>query len=228
VVLAHGLWLTRHALFAWRLGFERRGVTAITFGYPSREPLADNTRRFAAFIAALDATNIYILGHSLGGLLTLQMLAQSGVAGNDDGTRRVRRAVLAGTPVAGNEAARRFARWRGGRWLIAGAGQVLGPSASEQRDRQIAALPVEIGVIAGTREFGLGRLFGPLTGANDGTVTVAETRLAAARDAIALPLSHSEMLLSGRLIAQAHGFFVNGHFDHHDDHHEPHASSSLR
>lgn len=144
----------------------------------------------------------------------MQMLAQSGHA---DGNRvRIRRAVIAGTPVAGSEAARRLARWRGGRWLIAGAGQVLGPSASEQRNRKIAALPVEIGVIAGTRNIGLGRLFGPLPEPNDGTVTVAETRFAGARDSITLPISHSEMLLSGRVVGQACTFFVHGSFDHKD------------
>jgi pimeloyl-ACP methyl ester carboxylesterase len=214
VVLAHGLWLSRLALIGWRRQFERRQIKSVAFGYPSREPLSDNTHRFAAFVEAQAATHIYVLGHSLGGLLTLQMLAQFAGAGND--ALRIRRAVLAGTPVAGNEAARRFARWRGGRWLIAGAGQVLGPSASEQRNRQIAALPVEIGVIAGTRAVGLGRLFGPLPKPNDGTVTVAETLFAGARDSIALPLSHSEMLLSGRVVAQAHAFFASGSFDHRD------------
>lgn len=212
MVLAHGLWLSRPALIGWRRQFERREIKSIAFGYPSREPLSDNTRRFAAFVEAQAATHIYILGHSLGGLLTLQMLAQFCNAGN--GALRIRRAVLAGTPVAGNEAARRFARWRGGRWLIGGAGQVLGPSASEQRNRQIAALPVEIGIIAGTRGVGLGLLFGPLPKPNDGTVTVAETAFAGARDSIALPLSHSEMLLSGRVVAQAHAFFASGSFDH--------------
>jgi pimeloyl-ACP methyl ester carboxylesterase len=214
VVLAHGLWLSRHALFGWRRQFARRGIKAVTFGYPSREPLSDNTRRFAAFVQSLAASNIFILAHSLGGLLTLQLLAQFDAG--DGKALSIRRAVLAGTPVAGSEAARRLARWRGGRWLIAGAGQVLGPSASEQRNRQIAALPVEIGVIAGTRELGLGRLFGPLARPNDGTVTVAETAFAGARDSITLPLSHSEMLLSGQVVAQAHAFFVNGGFDRGD------------
>jgi len=214
VVLAHGLWLSRSALIGWRSQFERREIKSVAFGYPSREPLSDNTRRFAAFIESQAATNLYILGHSLGGLLTLQMLAQFASADND--TLRIRRAVLAGTPVAGNEAARRFARWRGGRWLIAGAGQVLGPSASEQRNRQIAALPVEIGIVAGTRGVGLGRLFGPLPRPHDGTVTVAETVFAGARDSIALQVSHSEMLWSGRVIAQAHAFFASGSFDHRD------------
>ena len=45
MVLAHGLWLSRHALFVWRNEFKRRGIQAVAFGYPSREPLADNARR---------------------------------------------------------------------------------------------------------------------------------------------------------------------------------------
>ncbi len=52
VVLTHGLWMSRQALFVWRRQFARRGVDAVAFGYPSREPLADNAKRLSAFIGA--------------------------------------------------------------------------------------------------------------------------------------------------------------------------------
>lgn len=211
-MLAHGLWLNRHALFAWRNQFGRRGVKAVSFGYPSREPLIDNSRRLAALIQSLDEQNIYVLGHSLGGLLVLHLLANPGPVSS---APRIRRVVLAGTPAGGSEAARRLARWRGGRWLIAGAEPVLDPSAFARP--RIYDMPAEIGVIAGTRAIGLGRLFGPLPGPNDGTVTVAETRFAGVADAITLPVSHSEMLLSGRVVAQAYTFFAGGQFDHGED-----------
>lgn len=206
VVLVHGLWLTRHAVFGWRRRFESLGCTALAFGYPSREPFASNVGRLSDCVAGLAATNIYVLGHSLGGLLIVHMLAQ-GSGG------RVRRAVMAGTPAAGSLAGRHLARWKSGRWFIGGANSALA-AETVQRDARLAALPVDIGVIAGTRPLGLGRLFGTLPEPNDGTVALAETRLAAARDAIALPVSHSQMLVSGRVVDQALHFFINGHFDH--------------
>jgi len=209
VVLVHGLWLTRHTVFGWRRRFERLGCSALAFGYPSREPLADNVKRLSDFVSSLAATNVYVLGHSLGGLLTVDMLAQGG-------GDCVRRAVLAGTPLAGSIAGRRLARWGSGRWFIGGANPVL-EAASAQRDARLAALPVDIGIIAGTRPLGLGRLFGALPKPNDGTVALRETRLAAARDTIALPVSHSQMLVSSRIVDQALHFFINGRFNHHRD-----------
>ncbi len=73
----------------------------------------------------------------------------------------------------------------------------------------------EIGVIAGTRSRGLGRLVARgLPEPNDGVlVTVAETGLAAARDRIALPVSHSGMLWSRRVAHQTGALPRSGAFD---------------
>jgi pimeloyl-ACP methyl ester carboxylesterase len=208
--------MNRHALFYWRRQFERRGAATVIYGYPSREPISDNARRFAAFIASLAATNVYILGHSLGGVLTLNLLARLADNNPETGTSCIRRAVLAGSPAGGSQAANHLAGWRYGRWML---GRTI--LALEQRPQFPATggvPPVEIGVIAGTRSLGLGRLFGPLERPNDGTISVAETRVAGARDSVALPLSHSAMLLSSRLVGQAYVFFVTGHFDHDRQH----------
>ena len=67
--------------------------------------------------------------------------------------------------------ARRLYRYRGLRWMLgrsAGHG-LLGDGPAWQ-----GHLP--LGVIAGNRPVGIGRLIGSLAGENDGTVTVAETR----------------------------------------------------
>jgi len=39
--------MTRQALFGWRRQFERRGIDAVAYGYPSREPFSDNSKRLA-------------------------------------------------------------------------------------------------------------------------------------------------------------------------------------
>jgi pimeloyl-ACP methyl ester carboxylesterase len=208
VVLLHGLWLNRHALAIWRRQFERAGCRALAFDYPSRDLLASNTQRLAAFLETIDASGIYLLGHSLGGLVIVDLLRRR--AADCAGALRIRRAVLAGTPTAGSMAGRRFAQSALGHWLIGSAGASLDLPARPG----FTGSGVDIGVIAGTRGPGLGRLLGTLPEPNDGTIALAETRLAGAADAITLPVSHTQMLVSRRVVAQALRFFASGHFDH--------------
>jgi hypothetical protein len=73
---------------------------------------------------------------------------------------------------------------------------------------------VAIGVLAGTRRVGLGRLVPGLPLPNDGVVALAETRLPGAADFIALPVAHSEMLASRRCAAQIAAFLESGRFRH--------------
>ncbi len=62
---------------------------------------------------------------------------------------------------------------------------------------------------------GLGRVVAPdLPRPNDGAVTVAETRLAAACDRIELPVSHTGMLFSRRVARQVGAFLRDGRFEH--------------
>jgi len=72
--------------------------------------------------------------------------------------------------------------------------------------------PYELGVIAGCRSLGAGRLITRLPGPNDGVVTVEETCVPNARDEIVLNVGHSEMLLSAELVRQACAFLRHGHF----------------
>lgn len=72
----------------------------------------------------------------------------------------------------------------------------------------------ELGSIAGTLNAGLGWLFGPAPAPADGTVTVAETRLAGMRDHICLPVSHTGILLSPLVAEQAGAFLATGQFIH--------------
>ena len=84
---------------------------------------------------------------------------------------------------------------------VAGGGVIAGGGA------------VRGGVIAGDRAFGMGRLIGPLPKPNDGTVTVAETRLPGATDHIVLPVTHLSMLWSGAVADEVIAFLRDGRFD---------------
>jgi pimeloyl-ACP methyl ester carboxylesterase len=206
VILVHGLW-TPAAVFAlhdhW---LQQRGYRPLRFGYPSvRLNLSQNVQGLQRFIAATDATDIHLVGHSLGGLVILDMLRQM----TDS---RLRRVVLLGTPCLDSHCARRLAGLAAMRALL---GHSIMEWLSRAPDATVGARSaVEVGVLAGTRSVGLGRVVPGLPRPNDGVVALAETRLAGAADSIALPIAHSAMLASRRCAAQIACFLQTGRFQH--------------
>lgn len=71
-----------------------------------------------------------------------------------------------------------------------------------------------VGVIAGTRSFGLGRVVPGVPRPNDGVVTLAETRQPGAADFLALPLAHSQLLVARSCAQQIAAFLDSGRFQH--------------
>jgi hypothetical protein len=120
------------------------------------------------------------------------------------------RVVLLGTPYCGTHAGTAFAGSTLGARML---GRSLGEWLVMNRPAQFPGR--EIGVIAGTRSLGMGRVFSPdLPQPNDGAVTVAETALAAACDRLELPVTHTGMLLSRRVAHAVGAFLRDGRFDH--------------
>jgi pimeloyl-ACP methyl ester carboxylesterase len=206
VILVHGLWTPPAVLMPHARWLRRRGYHTLRFGYRSvRASLSQNAQALQRFVAEADASDIHLVGHSLGGLVILDMLRR-------DADSRLRRVVLLGTPCIDSHCARRLAR-------VAGMPALLGRSINEwmARDPGTASAPhcaVEVGVLAGTRSVGLGRVVPGLPRPNDGVVTVAETCLPGAADHIVLPVAHSEMLVSPRCAAQIDAFLTSGRFLH--------------
>jgi len=206
VILVHGLW-TPAAVFAvhgrW---LQKAGYRVRRFAYASvRATLSENAQALRRFIAATAASDIHLVGHSLGGLIILEALTPVP-------DPRVRRLVLLGTPCVDSHCARRLAR-------VTGLPALLGRSLMEWMSRPAGAAivppsTVAVGVIAGTRSVGLGRVVPGLPQPNDGVVALNETRLPAAADFIALPIAHSQMLASRACGAQLMSFLETGRFRH--------------
>jgi hypothetical protein len=70
----------------------------------------------------------------------------------------------------------------------------------------------EIGMIAGTRALGLGRLLGQTAQASDGTVALAEADAPYLTDRIELPVSHTGLLYSVEVAQAVCNFLESGHF----------------
>ena len=206
VILVHGLWMPA-AIFALQgCWLQRRGYRVLRFGYSSmRATLTQNAQALARFVAAANTPVVHLVGHSLGGLIILDLLA----AAPDP---RVRRAVLLGTPCHDCHCARALAGMPGlsallgrsiGEWLARPSGALAAPPSA-----------VDVGVLAGTRSFGLGRLIPGLPQPNDGVVAVVETHLPGAADCLALPVAHAQMLVSRHCAAQIAAFLETGRFRH--------------
>ena len=201
VVLVHGLRMPGWVMGLLALRLRRCGFDTMVFSYPSvRTSLAENALQLSRFVARIAAPRIHFVGHSLGGLLVLQMLARYPEP-------RTGRVVLAGSPYLGSVVGSRLARSAMGRRLIGRTlAQWLGQPAPVSTDRYA------VGVIAGCRRWGMGALIGGVPRPNDGVVTVAETRLPNARDHIVVKVSHTGMLLSAPIARHICTFLQHGHF----------------
>ncbi len=204
VVLVHGLWVHGITMALMRRRLARAGYRALAYSYPSmRLSLTENAVRFTRYLEALSAAQLHLVGHSMGGLIVLRTLelATSLPPG---------RVVLAGTPFVDSHAAHRLERLPGGRTALGRSlPEWLGSAHSRPAPER------EIGVIAGSRPFGLGRLIAPdLPRPSDGVVSVEETRLPSMRDHIVLRVSHTGMLFSRAVVRQVCAFLRTGAFAH--------------
>ena len=201
VVLVHGLWMgaSACALLAGRL--RARGLHVVSFPYRSvKHTLEETAERLFRFVTGLGTAPAHFVGHSLGGLVVLATLARHPALS-------AARVVLLGSPANGCEAAAQLQRSAHGRLLL---GAAL-PGWKPERARGVTRR-LEVGAIAGNRRFGLGMLFVRLDGENDGVVGVEETRLPGLRDHLVLPVTHTGMLVSGRVAGQVAAFLAGGRF----------------
>ena len=202
VILAHGLWMGGWAMQGLRLLLSRRGYVATAFDYRSmKQSLDEHARRLAARIVESGQAEIHLVGHSLGGLVILRYLRTYG-------EQRVGRIVLLGTPARACMAGLRLENLAAGERLLGASREIWRSLPDDYRPQ------CELGVIAGSRPWGLGRLVMRLPGTNDGVVRLEETEVAGMRDRIVLPVSHSGMLVSVRVAREVAAFLERGAFDH--------------
>ena len=177
------------------------GFDPSVFRYPSMHAsLADVTAALAARLRSFAGT-VHLVGHSLGGVVVLETLGR-------EGELPPGRIVLLGSPVQGSRAARSIAAWSVGPQLLG----ALAVAELAREHHRSWGLTREIGLIAGCRSTGLGRLFSILPLPNDGSVCVDETELPGATGHLVLDVSHIGMLISAAVTTSIVRFLKNGHF----------------
>lgn len=202
VVVVHGLWLNGLETFLLRERLSVAGFAPTSFGYPSTQAsLEEVVDALAKRLRSFDGT-VHVVAHSLGGSVVLETLARE----RDLPPGRI---VLLGSPVQGSRAARAVASWSFGSQLLGTLAVAQLTRAHERRWE----LPREIGVIAGSRSAGLGRVFAELPQPNDGTVAVDETRLPGANAHLVLDVSHLGMLWSQPVAGAVARFLARGAFE---------------
>lgn len=203
VILVHGLWQSGLELFVMRRRLQADGaLRALFFTYPTVVgTMSNHVRRLIDCARAHKAEQLHFVGHSLGGLVVLRALEVT-----DD--LPPGRAVLLGSPLQGSRTAQSLARLPFGRTLLGGAltQECVDWSPREWSGRR------EVGVIAGSMGFGVGRLLANLDGAHDGTVLVEETRLPGAKDHLVVPASHTGLMVSAQVAEQTRHFLDHGAF----------------
>jgi len=202
VVLVHGIWMRGGSLLVIARRLESVGYVCHPFTYASvRRTAAENADRLQVFCARLDADIVHFVGHSLGGIVILHLFDRHP-------RQHPGRVVFLGSPVNGSAVAQRSAARPLTRVLLGQSLQrgLLGAAPAWRGAR-------DLGVIAGSHSFGVGRLLGGLRGANDGTVSVEETRIPRASDHVVLPVTHIGMVISRPVADQVCAFLGNGEFE---------------
>ncbi|MEM6513708.1 MAG: alpha/beta hydrolase [Pseudomonadota bacterium] len=207
VICVHGFWSHGTGMVLIKRHLENEyALQTHLFSYPSVSgSLDENADRLADFIRSERLENSHIVAHSLGGVVSLRMLARGGV---DLGGR----VVCLGSPLAGSRAAEFLRR-------VDWAGMIIGKSLPEGTLESTAndwASDVcdryDVGIVAGNIPVGMGRLTGLFAEGSDGTVAISETKLTGATDHIELRVSHMGMLISRDVADQAAAFLKRGEF----------------
>ena len=183
------------------LRLRRKGYRVSMFWHcTGRLPLEDSARRLWDKATRQREDVLHFVGHSLGGLVVLRMLA-------NHRWDRPGRVVTMETPHAGIGAARRLVKIPGGRRLL-----WPGVLAAAECDPIVIPPDLELGVLAGERSLFFGSAIVPGE-ASDTLIGVSETRHPGSHAHVTVSETHAGMLFAGRVAMLIDSFLRTGRFE---------------
>lgn len=207
IVLLHGVWSHGAGMLIVKLHLEREyGFKVHLFNYQSvRRSLDQNAEALFEFLNERELRDTHLVGHSLGGVVLLRMLAN-----HPDAIRG--RVVCMGSPLKGSRAANVLSLTDWGDTVL---GRSLTTGVTTNTASEWAHDVCEshcVGVIAGDAPYGIGQFLADFDGPSDGTVAVAETELDGQTDHLVMRLSHNGLVRSREAADQVAAFLKRGAF----------------
>lgn len=204
IIYVHGLWMNgTESLFLRRRLQSQLGLPVHAFHYRSvSATMADATARLQDFVQRLGAPEVHLIAHSLGGLVVHRFLERYP-------EQPPGRVVFMGVPAVASRSAVSVARLG---WTRTPLGRCVAEELLGEPAQRRWPGARELGVIAGTRPMGLGRLFHRFEEDSDGTVAVSETKLPGAADFVSLPVSHTGLMFSSHVAREVGAFLQSGRF----------------
>lgn len=201
VVLVHGIWMTGidMSLLAYRI--RHCGFRTFRFAYHSvRNSPEQNAERLQHFLERIDSPRIHFVAHSLGGLVVRHLFHLYP-------RQRPGNIVTIGTPHVSSQVAKSLSQYRWGKAIL-GKSLIDGLAGGAPPWHAANAL----GVIAGNRRVGAGRLIYRFSGENDGTVGVDETRLEGMSGHIIEYSSHTGLIYNRQVASEVCLFLEQARF----------------
>jgi hypothetical protein len=204
ILFIHGLFMNGMDMSLLRYRFKKSGYNTFQFSYKSTQhtPL-ENAHKLSEFICSIQSGKIHVVCHSLGGLVLRHYL-------NLYPAKNLGNIVMLGTPNKASIFAYKLLELKIGKKLL-GKSIVNGLTGKLPKwDNKY-----KLGIIAGNFRL-VYRLISPIIkSANDGIVSVEETKLDGSIDHITLKLSHTfGLLFSIKAFQQTKYFLEHSSFIH--------------
>lgn len=160
-----------------------------------------NARQIHKEILKLNLPDLHIVAHSLGGIITMHLFDQF----DDIPPGRV---VMLGSPINGSSVAQKVQKWPFFSPLLSQSmpNALSGENIPEWQSHR------DWGMIAGTKNQGLGILTGGLSGINDGSVLLEETQHPKQTAHVQVNTSHTGLLFSKEVVLLCSQFLNTGKF----------------